>query len=997
VYTSAFTSRYFVSLSLSTRTQLSLFILHLHSFLNSVLLAKFMFQLKVFCVDNVDYHYQLQPFPSCAPPADQNLAGASTHYRGGSLMQKGGGVHARASAADPNFLTHSRRIRFDYLFGLYKKDASDSFFDFVFWDLICILALTLHRHMLARRGRWRPDPVVVRTIHADDAAAATTRGADEAGNAAVLLSSSSSSSAAASSDMFTPASPRASPRGGRRRIIGGALQKSQKSSSSQSLLASDADDIDSTASIAESQSFLSTAWDFVFRWFIPFEASLYYTRLAMKAADPLADAAGDDAVTKWLGADDFCDVKDGENVFNNLMDSAHSGFAGLVGGVQAGGYDDDGGDTEKNGNVKDDADDDDDDDDDGVSGRAAGSNEKPPYATRGGGGNERQSFAGSDYYTVTFTIELICVVYILLMFGNMATSTRGSVGSVFASNLFPGAMVVCLTIQILIMVADRVIYLYASQRSKCVLQHLSAIYWASNIFYNWPIASSSPLSATSSRAIFAVLKMAYFVVSAKQLQSGYPPPELTGVQFITHSATILRGTLFNIYKAIPFLYELRTILDWLCTATTLDLFETFKLEDIYATLFHVQCHLITRRLRARGEKQWFRTKLLQGFLLFCGLLLVLLLPLYLFSSANPATDLNNIFAGRLTLSLNVRHATSEASFPLAEINALHTLRTIRDDELNVLKLQGLIFDDSAASLQVIRFEQSSNAFFTVTPPMRVLLNDALTGDNVKVQLNVEYAFDRPGPLVKGSGQDYASASATEAVLLSDMQKRKLHGMFDDTLGVVHNNVTTLAHGGASAPLFRTESLQFKLLFPWILRLTADDVPMRLSGVDFSSLNLTVVSAPADAVGGDGAALLRGRNVPPATGGRRLWWEARSNFDAPVPLQRDDSAGVSFFTVSNPIFSAALSLGASYSIIGIYITVVLAVGRLIRFTFANLMQRIMFEDGHNVNDLMMFCEGIYMARKRNALLQEEELFRRLIFIYRQPKLLMELTRRKTKTD
>src|SRR5579875_2948623 len=38
-------------------------------------------------------------------------------------------------------------------------------------------------------------------------------------------------------------------------------------------------------------------------------------------------------------------------------------------------------------------------------------------------------------------------------------------------------------------------------------------------------------------------------------------------------------------QAIPFVYELRALLDWSCTATTLSLFDWFKLEDINASLF----------------------------------------------------------------------------------------------------------------------------------------------------------------------------------------------------------------------------------------------------------------------------------------------------------------------------------------------------------------------------------------------------------------------------
>jgi len=109
-------------------------------------------------------------------------------------------------------------------------------------------------------------------------------------------------------------------------------------------------------------------------------------------------------------------------------------------------------------------------------------------------------------------------------------------------------------------------------------------------------------------------------------------------------------------------------------------------------------------------------------------------------------------------------------------------------------------------------------------------------------------------------------------------------------------------------------------------------------------------------------------------------------------------GLLFITVSNPIWGGPFSLGAiSYSVVGIYITVVLAVGRFVRLSFTDMETRIMYDDLQDVDDLLLFCEGIYIARYREKLYQEEELYRRLIKIYRTPKLLVELTKRKDKAD
>jgi hypothetical protein len=56
---------------------------------------------------------------------------------------------------------------------------------------------------------------------------------------------------------------------------------------------------------------------------------------------------------------------------------------------------------------------------------------------------------------------------------------------------------------------------------------------------------------------------------------------------------------FHVFQAIPFLYELRELLDWSCTATTLQLFDWLKLEDISISLFFVT---VSRQNRQRGHR-----------------------------------------------------------------------------------------------------------------------------------------------------------------------------------------------------------------------------------------------------------------------------------------------------------------------------------------------------------------------------------------------------------
>lgn len=49
-----------------------------------------------------------------------------------------------------------------------------------------------------------------------------------------------------------------------------------------------------------------------------------------------------------------------------------------------------------------------------------------------------------------------------------------------------------------------------------------------------------------------------------------------------------------------------------------------------------------------------------------------------------------------------------------------------------------------------------------------------------------------------------------------------------------------------------------------------------------------------------------------------------------------------------------------SVIGVYVTIVYAVGRFLRIIFDRFSQRIMYEELPNVDKLVDICEGIFIA-------------------------------------
>ena len=64
--------------------------------------------------------------------------------------------------------------------------------------------------------------------------------------------------------------------------------------------------------------------------------------------------------------------------------------------------------------------------------------------------------------------------------------------------------------------------------------------------------------------------------------------------------------------------------------------------------------------------------------------------------------------------------------------------------------------------------------------------------------------------------------------------------------------------------------------------------------------------------------------------------------------------------NDTVISNFLSSAMSMSVIGIYVTIVYAVGRFLRIIFDRYSQRILYEELPNTEKLFEICEGIFIA-------------------------------------
>jgi len=139
---------------------------------------------------------------------------------------------------------------------------------------------------------------------------------------------------------------------------------------------------------------------------------------------------------------------------------------------------------------------------------------------------------------------------------------------------------------------------------------------------------------------FYVLWLIYFSLAAYQIQVGLP--ELRKGSFMVGEFDMVSCYIFRAYLFIPFIFELRTIIDWTFTTTALDVFQWIKLAQIQANFYVNKCINAGYFTKKLGEKISLFFKIIQGFLLMVFVLILLVGPILLFSQINPVGQTNGV-------------------------------------------------------------------------------------------------------------------------------------------------------------------------------------------------------------------------------------------------------------------------------------------------------------------------------------------------------------------
>ena len=459
---------------------------------------------------------------------------------------------------------------------------------------------------------------------------------------------------------------------------------------------------------------------------------------------------------------------------------------------------------------------------------------------------------------------------------------------------------------------------------------------------------------------FYILYLFYLILSALQIKYGFY--DIKRKSLFKKKDDELFSNLGSLFRAIPFLNEIKNALDWTCTTTCLTLFQWNKFEAIYDTIFDTYCEKSDWDEKPIGEKVGLNKKISLGGSLAFILILILILPLILFSSLNPTNKINNLTAAKLTVDLTFNYINGAIKnynlFENTRADSIFEMFRNNSDTIwesyNYSKsVQTRNFNHEQVQ-RVIFSETSDRNWDLAMPHIRnliQLLDLSQENDISSIEINIGYDLTRPLPAEAQTCSDTFTVSIF----------KKGDDIYNSKGAIFLNNLRSALNNCTDVELIIEK---------------AYSQPLRLT----SAIEVNEII--------DKKYFLK-RDVQLGFEGCTLENNKKNYFNSYFSVKSIENG------VSKPlelhIFSDQISETTSgYSVITFYISFVLLAGSYIREFLANEPEKIMLEEMPHPKRIVDLCEGIKISRYSYDLKSEEYLYTILIELMRSPDYLKLIT-------
>ncbi|XP_067308143.1 LOW QUALITY PROTEIN: piezo-type mechanosensitive ion channel component 1 [Pseudorasbora parva] len=566
--------------------------------------------------------------------------------------------------------------------------------------------------------------------------------------------------------------------------------------------------------------------------------------------------------------------------------------------------------------------------------------------------------AATDVYALMFLTDV--VDFIIVIFGFWAFgkhSAAADIASSLSEDQVPEAFLVMLLIQFSTMIIDRAIYLRKSVLGKLIFQVILVFGIHLWMFFILPAVTERTFNHNSVAQLWYFFKCIYFTLSAYQIRCGYPTRILGN--FLTKKFDHLNLFLFQGFRLVPFLVELRAVMDWVWTDTTLSLSNWMCVEDIYANIFIIKCSRETEKKypQPKGQKKKKIVKYGMGGIIILFLICIIWFPLLFISLVKSVVGVVN---HPVDVTVTVKLGGYEPLFTMSVQQ--QSIQPFSERDYSRLSNQ---FSKNAVAMQFItmysyedivtaNIEGSSGSVWQISPPSRHELIKELTGSTGDMTLRLDWVFQRDlgkGGTVEHTFDRHAISLAKENPVRAELADLLLGNRKDPVL--VPNmfpNYIRAPNGAEAKPVSQ----------------------LYVGGEDgYQNVTLSLM-----------------REASVNTTGAQEWW------DISIADCRSSCGVLPMVIFNDKVSPPSLGFLAGYGIMGLYVSVVLVIGKFVRGFFSEISHSIMFEELPCVDRILKICMDIFLVRETGELELEEELYSKLIFLYRSPETMIKWTREKS---
>ncbi|XP_029971241.1 piezo-type mechanosensitive ion channel component 2 [Salarias fasciatus] len=570
--------------------------------------------------------------------------------------------------------------------------------------------------------------------------------------------------------------------------------------------------------------------------------------------------------------------------------------------------------------------------------------------------------AVTDVYVLMFLADTVDFIIIVFGFSAFGKHSSADITSSLSEDQVPGPFLVMVLIQFGTMVVDRALYLRKSVMGKVIFQVILVFgihFW---MFFILPGITEKRFNKNTVAQMWYFVKCIYFGLSAYQIRCGYPTRVLGN--FLTKSYNYVNLFLFQGFRLVPFLTELRAVMDWVWTDTSLSLSSWICVEDIYAHIFILKCWRESEKRypQPRGQKKKKVVKYGMGGMIVVLLICIVWFPLLFMSLVKSVAGVVN---APLDVSFQITLAGFQPIFTMSaqqkqlqnvtKANFDKFMKSYFQNDEAQQWLEGYMAED----LIIAELKGNSNSLWTISPPSRDNLIDMLKSEE-DFPITVSWSVQRNATL----GAKAETASGKRVTNLSKDTKQELIRLLSGS----------------------EENLQVKLteIFPRYIRAPSDNdaKPVEQLYRDNKMLDLNVT--------------LKRNQKANSSDQIQEWWIVTQTEPGVINISQKAKSepGLELYVFSDQVSPPSLGFLAGYGIMGLYASVVLVIGKFVREFFSGISHTIMFEELPNVDRILKLCTDIFLVRETGELDLEEDMYAKLIFLYRSPETMIKWTREKT---